>query len=95
MFQEFGLDLPSLTQLVLQYGNWISLLALPVVFGVFAAIEFGIFSIRSNWWKTLTNIAYWLVIILVGGLICVSLMIPFVAIYSGLTTTIILPPHLL
>ena len=79
--QEVGIDLvelPLLTQLVLEYSKYISLLVLPVV-GMFAVIEFGIFSIRSNFWKTLINITYWLVLIVLGGLICFSLAIPLFA----------------
>ncbi|MDB2686217.1 hypothetical protein N9Y42_03330 [Mariniblastus sp.] len=94
-FEEFGVDLPLLTQLTLQYSKWISWLTLPLIIGAFAAIEFGIFSIRSNLWKTLTNVTYWLALVLVGGSICFSLAIPFVAITTGLTATADLLPHLL
>ena len=98
LFEEFGLELPTITQLILQFSHLASttaILFLPFILGFLAAVEIGLYSIPSGKWKTLLNIVYWLALILVISLAFSSLMIPYNQIIRGLSATIDLAPHLL
>ena len=96
LFEEFGVELPVLTQWVIQFSDLassFSFLFLPLAFVVFAGIEFGIYSIPSSFWKTLVNIVYWLALVLVIGFVGFSLVMPLIATVSGLTAIIDLSPQ--
>ena len=97
LFDEFGIQLPWMTQFVLQFCGQVCRvpwLYLPLCLGGFTGIEFGIYSISSSFWKTLVNVVYWLVFILLLGVVCFSLVLPLIAITSGLTGSINLCPLL-
>ena len=79
LFEEFGVELPTVTQFVIQYSHVVrqySFVVLPIMFVLLAGIEFGFFAIPSGKLKTIGNLAYWLFLILVIGLAFTSLMIP-------------------
>ena len=98
LFEEFGLELPTITQLILQLSHLASttaILFLPFTLGFLAAVEIGLYSIPSGKWKTLLNIAYWLALILVIGLAFFSLMISYNQIIRGLSATVVPAWHLL
>ena len=87
MFEEFGIELPLITQLVIQFSNLAcatSVLFVPFTLVVFAGIEVGIYLMPSSPRKTLINIAYWSLLVLVIGLLGMSLFMPCLSIISGL-----------
>ena len=89
LFGEFGVELPTLAQFVLEFSQFVCTIWLtfvPICFVVFGAIELGIFSIPSRKWKTLVNVAYWLVLVIVIGAACLTLTAVFNALFqeSGL-----------
>ena len=88
MFEEFGIDLPLVTQYVVQLCNLatrFSYVFLPLSFLAFASIEFGLFNLPRSRSKTLINIVYWLILVLIVGLVCYSAGLGFLSITTGLT----------
>ena len=95
-FEEFGIELPSITEWVIQLsGQAIQLvvLYLPLAIGVFAGAELSILTIRSSGWKRRANIVYWLILAFAIGFMCLSLAIPCYSIIEGLYSTIVLTPR--
>ena len=87
MFEEFGIELPLMTQLVIQYSNRVgifALLFLPFALGIFAGIELVISFIPAGTSKKLINIVYWLALILAIGFAVLSMAIPLFSIATGL-----------
>ena len=91
LFEEFEAELPTLAQLVLQFGDLAAVVPiafLPLSFGLFAAIECGIFTIPTSPLKTLINIVYWLALILVIGSASFTFLNIFNQISSSLASTV-------
>ena len=68
--EEFGVELPLITQLVFQFSKLVCkapFISLPLSLGILAMFEYGIFLIPSSKWKVLANFVYWAVLILVIG----------------------------
>jgi len=97
-FEEFGIDLSVIGQLILQFSD-VACIApiafLPFSFVVFAAIECGIFFLPSGRPKTLINVTYWLVLVLVIGSAFFAFMNILTAITSSLTAITNPTPSLL
>ena len=88
MFEEFGIDLPLVTQNVFQFCNLatrFSYVFLPLSFLAFASIEFGLFNLSSSRSKILINVLYWLILILTVVLACYGIGLAFLSIITGLT----------
>ena len=89
LFQEFGIDLPLVLQYVVQFSNlaasfWYAFLPLSLL--VFASIEFGLFNLSRSRSKTLTNVLYWLILILVIGSACLSALSALGSLTTGLAS---------
>ena len=92
MFEEFGIELPGLSILIVNFSSrarmfWI--VFLPFSLCAFAGIEFGLFAMPKGTLKTLANVAYWIALICVIGIVCLSLAIPCIAIINGLMATVL------
>ena len=91
LYEEFGVELPTMAQLVLQYSNLAyasAIVFLPLSFVLFAVIECGIFSIPSGLLKTLINIVYWLALILVIGLAFLTFLNVFNQMSSSIASAV-------
>ena len=89
MFEEFGVQLPLVLQYVVHFSNLavsLSLAFLPLCILVFTSIEFGLFNLPRSRSKTLINIVYWLILILIVGLGCYGVWLAFLSITTGLTS---------
>ena len=78
MFEEFGIDLPLVSQYVVHFSNLavsLSFAFIPLCILAFTSIEFG-----------LINIVYWLILILIVGLGCYGVWLAFLSITTGLTS---------
>jgi len=86
-FEEFGIDVPSVTMCVLQFSH-VTLLywfvTLPLSFWAFAGIEFGILKLFKGTLKIRVNIIYWLVLLLAAGIACLGIWLPCQVIHNGL-----------
>ena len=88
MFEEFGIDLTLVSQYVVRFSNLVvslSYVYLPLCVLAFASIEFGLFNLPSSRSKTLINVVYWLILILIVGLACYSTGLTILSITTGLT----------
>ena len=88
MFEEFGVQLSLVLQYVVHFSNLavsLSLAFLPLCILVFTSIEFGLFNLPSSRSKTLINVVYWLILILIVGLACYSTGLTILSITPGLT----------
>jgi len=86
MFEEFGIELPLLTQLILRFSSMATqtwFLFLPVCLCVFAGIELSLFKLSHSKFKALLNVAYWLALIFTVGAASFSL---WVAVRATFTT---------
>ena len=86
--EEFGIDLPLVSQYVVRFSNLVvslSYVYLPLCVLAFASIEFGLFNLPSSRSKTLISVVYWLVLILIVGLVCYSAGLTLLSITTGLT----------
>ena len=88
MFEEFGIDLPLVSQYVVHFSNLavsLSFAFIPLCILAFTSIEFGLFNLPRSRSKTLINIVYWLILILIVGLVCYNAGLGFLSITTGLT----------
>ena len=88
MFEEFGIDLPLVSQYVVHFSNLVvslSYVYLPLCVLAFASIEFDLFNLPSSRSKTLINDVYWLVLVLIVGLACYGVWLTLLSITTGLT----------
>ena len=87
MFSEFGVELPYVTQCVVQFSRFAAQFPyafLLLTFSLFVAIEFGLFWLPQSMVKTLLNVGYWLMLVLVIGVSCFSLSVVIQAISTSL-----------
>ena len=97
LFDEFGVELPLMSQLILRFSLLayeVAFLFLPISFIILAVVEWGIFAIPSGKSKTLINTGYWLALILVIGSACFSLVAVYNNLFMDVTATIDLSPIL-
>ena len=90
-FEEFGIELPSITEWVIQRSQKAIqrvVLFLPLAPMVFTGAELSILTIRSSLWKRRANIVYWLILAFAISFMCLSLAIPCYSILEGLNATI-------
>ena len=88
MFEEFGIDLPLVSQYVVHFSNLVvslSYVYLPLCVLAFASIEFDLFNLPSSRSKALINVVYWLVLVLIVGLACYGVWLTLLSITTGLT----------
>ena len=88
MFEEFGIDLPLVSQYVVHFSNLavsLSFAFIALCILAFTSIEVGLFNLPRSRSKTLINIVYWLILILIVGLVCYSAGLGFLALIPGLT----------
>ena len=80
LFEEFGIELPGYSILVLQFSRltiryWY--VWLPLSICLFAGIEFAILKGLSGIAKLSVNILYWLVLLLIAGIAFLGIWMPF------------------
>lgn len=90
MFEDFGIELPVLSQLVITLSDKaikLSLVFLPFVILVSITAELGLLSIPRGAIRRILNKLAWLVLLLAIILLAVVLGMPLIAIMEGLMAT--------
>ena len=88
MIEEFGVDLPVLSQLVISLSDKafkLSFVFIPFVILISIMVELGLLSIPRGAIRRILNKLSWLVLFLAIILLAVALGIPLIQIMEGLT----------
>ncbi|MEM7456204.1 MAG: hypothetical protein AAF456_17795 [Planctomycetota bacterium] len=87
MFEEYEISLPAITQMffeITEPARRFSIFIIPLLLGLWIGLEFLVISIPREKGRRTFNILIWLLLLFALAVIAVALLIPYMAIYSGL-----------